>query len=277
MNLNYQVSGLVSGLVRPGDDITGHLISALGRAGCSPPVHGDIFVLAESMVATAEGRLVLLDEVIPSAKAEELAQRYAMDSREAEVVLRESDRIVGGIPGFLLCMKSGTLLPNAGVDNSNAPPGYVVPLPEDPDASAEKIRREIQKRTGTDTGVIIADSRVHAMRRGCSAIAIGCAGIPGVAASRHSGSSSGETVPLPGRAVADMIASAAGTVMGEADECTPFALVRGLGIPLSDRTGVETIGLSDCLYMQGLLAGADEGGPEMNQSDREKTGNEEIQ
>ena len=276
MNMSYRVTGLVSGLVRPGDDITGHLISALGRAGSSPPVNGDIFVLAESMVATAEGRLVLLDDVIPSARAEELAQRYAMDPREAEVVLRESDRIVGGIPGFLLCMKEGTLLPNAGVDNSNAPPGYVVPLPEDPDASAKKIRREIRERTGTDTGVIIADSRVHAMRRGCSAIAIGCAGIPGVTVSRHSEDSPRKTPPQPGRALADMIASAAVTVMGEADECTPFALVRGLGIPLSDRTGVETIGLSDCLYMQGLLAGTDEWVPEINQSGRKKTGNEEI-
>ena len=252
MNLNYQVIGLASGLVQPGDDITSHLIGALDHAGCSPPLNGDIFVLAESMVATAEGRLVFLDDVSPSARACELADKYAMDPREAEVVLRESDQIVGGIFGFLLCMKGGTLLPNAGVDNSNAPPGFIVPLPEDPDASALRICREIRERTGADTGVIVADSRVHAMRSGCSAVAIGCAGIPGVIHDDSNPAHSSGPFRMQDRAVADMIASAAEIVMGEADECTPFALVRGLGLPLSERCGIKKIRLSDCIYMGSL-------------------------
>ena len=87
-----------------------------------------------------------------------LGDRYGIDPRLAEVVRAESDEIVGGIPGHLLCMKGGTLLPNAGVDASDAPPGFVVLLPKDPDRSARTIREEIRSLTGARVGVIIADS-----------------------------------------------------------------------------------------------------------------------
>jgi coenzyme F420-0:L-glutamate ligase len=250
MNLHFTVTGLATGLIGPGDNITDRLISALGDAGCNSFRDGDIVVLAESMVATAEGRLVLLDSITPSGKARELARKYVMDPREAEIVLRESDEIVGGIPGFLLCMKGGTLLPNAGVDNSNAPHGYIVPLPANPDASAERIRKEIREWSGADVGVIIADSRVHPMRSGCCGIAIGCAGIPAVLDIPQRSDFYGINLPKEQLAVADCIASAAELVMGESDEGIPGALVRGLGLPVSNRTGVPLADANDCIYMQ---------------------------
>ena len=185
-------------------------------------------------------------------QAEELAQEYGMDPRTAEVVLRESDEVVGGIPHFLLCMKGGTLLPNAGVDGSNAPPGCLVPLPADPDASAAGIRSEIGQRTGKKVAVIIADSRTHAMRSGCSGVAIGCAGIVAVIDDRGRSDLFGNTLEVTKRAVADNIASAAELVMGEADEGVPAAIVRGLGLPIEDVTGIESIDASECLFM-GLL------------------------
>ena len=117
-----------------------------------------------------------------------LAREYQMDPRLVEVVLQESDRVVGGIPGFLLCMKNGTLLPNAGIDASNAPAGSVVLLPTDPDATAARIRAGIAERTGADVGVII-DSRTHAMRLGCCGVAIGCAASLGDRRARRSDSS----------------------------------------------------------------------------------------
>jgi len=245
MNRRFTVTGLITGLIQTGDDITDRLIIALEDTGSAPFRDGDILVLAESMVATAEDRLVFLESVTPSSRACELAVKYSMDPCEAEIVLRESDEIIGGIPGFLLCMKGGTLLPNAGVDNSNAPQGYVVPLPADPDASAERIRCELRERSGADTGVIIADSRVHPMRSGCSGIAIGCAGIPAVLDRPHKNDSQKEL-----RAIADCIASAAELVMGESDEGIPCALVRGLGLPMSNDIGVPVANANDCIYMR---------------------------
>jgi len=248
MNAEFQVRGISTGIIRPGEDIVPVFIAALSRIN-ETILEGDIIVIAESALATSENRLIKLDEVIPSANALTLAGEYGMDPREVEVVLQESDSIVGGISGFLLCMKNGTLLPNAGVDASNAPEGYLVPLPRDPDASADRIRTEIRNRYKVNTGVIVADSRTHAMRVGCSGVAIGCAGMPSVLDDRGRGDLFGRKLEVTKRALADNIAAAAELVMGEADEGIPVAIVRGLGVKMSDEVGIEAIAADDCLFM----------------------------
>jgi coenzyme F420-0:L-glutamate ligase len=252
MNASFSVFGLATGLIRVGDPVADRVIAAAEKSDANGFRDGDILVLAETMVATAEGSVVRLEDIIPSGRARELADRYAINPRVVEVVLRESDSIVGGIPGFLLCMKQGTLLPNAGVDASNAPPGCVTPLPKDPDRSARIIQQEIGRRCGARIGVIIADSRTHAMRSGCSGVAIGCAGIPSVIDDRGRSDLFGRKLEVTKRAVADNIASSAELVMGEADECIPAAIVRGLGLPIGDQVGVESIAADECLFM-GML------------------------
>lgn len=253
MNPSFRVFGLATGIIRSGDSLAGRVMAA-AEAACGGFLDGDILVLAETAVATAEGSVIRLADITPSPRARELAAQYHMDPATTEVVLRESDSIVGGIPGFLLCMKGGTLLPNAGVDASNAPPGCVTPLPADPGASARRIKKEIGRVTGAAIGVIIADSRTHAMRSGCSGVAIGCAGIPSVIDDRGRSDLFGRKLAVTKRAVADNIASAAELVMGEADECTPAAIIRGIGLPLDDRSGVESIAADECLFM-GIFAG----------------------
>ncbi len=235
---SFLTVGIRTGIIHEGDDLAVALLDGIPQteAGCF--ADGDILVIAESAVATSEGRVVRLDTVIPGDESLTLGERYGIDPRLAEVVREESDEIVGGIPGHLLCMKGGTLLPNAGVDASNAPPGCVVLLPKDPDRSARTIREEIRSRTGARVGVIIADSRTHAMRSGCSGVHRDLFGRP---------------LEVTKQALADNIASAAEIVMGEADESIPAALIRGLGIPISDCEGIESIAAEDCLFM-GLLA-----------------------
>jgi len=248
MNSSFEVFGLATGIIRDGEPIAGQVIEAAGKA-CGGFEDGDVLVLAETAVATSEGNIVRLDTVTPTPKARELGEKYGIDPRMVEVVIQESDSIVGGIPGFLLCMKGGTLLPNAGVDASNAPPGCVTPLPADPDQSAASIRKTIEEKTGARIGVIIADSRTHAMRLGCSGVAIGSSGIPSVINDQGRSDLFGRKLEVTKRAVADNIASAAELVMGEADECTPAAIIRGIGLPLGDHLGVETIDATECLFM----------------------------
>ena len=98
-------------------------------------------------------------------------------------------------------------------------------------------------------GVIIADSRTHAMRLGCSGVAIGCAGITSVIDDRGRSDLFGRKLEVTKRAIADNIASAAELVMGEADECTPAAIVRGLGMPIGNQVGVDSIAADECLFM----------------------------
>jgi coenzyme F420-0:L-glutamate ligase len=249
MNTSYEVFGLPTGIIHRGDPIADRVLAA-AETTCGGFEEGDILVLAETAVATSEGNVIRLAEVTPSPRAQELGEQYRIDPRTVEVVLQESDSIVGGIPGFLLCMKGGTLLPNAGVDASNAPPGCVTPLPADPDQSALSIRKAIEARTGVQIAVIIADSRTHAMRLGCSGVAIGSAGIPSVIDDRGRNDLFGRKLEVTKRAIGDNIASAAELVMGEADECTPAAIIRGIGLSVGDHhIGVDTIDATECLFM----------------------------
>jgi coenzyme F420-0:L-glutamate ligase/coenzyme F420-1:gamma-L-glutamate ligase len=247
MSLQFCVYGLNTGIIGTGDDMLVALVGAADAMGGF--AEGDVIVIAETAIATAEGNLAMLDEITPSEEARRLAATYEMDPRLVEVVLEESDDIIGGIPGFLLCMKNGTLLPNAGIDGSNAPPGTVVKLPGNPDLSAERIRTGIEKQCGIKVGVIIADSRTHAMRLGCSGVAIGCSGIEAVTDERGRCDLYGRQLEVTKAAVADNIASACELVMGEADECIPAAIVRGIGLELSEKSGVESIAASECLFM----------------------------
>ena len=250
MGSSFQVFGIKTKILVPGDDISRIIVdNAKDTEGLNGIADGDIVVLAESALSTTEGGIVTLSEVTPSKKALEYADKYHIDARLAEVVISESDRIIGGIPGFLLCLKNGTLLPNAGIDASNAPAGKVVKLPKDPDASAKRVREEIMRLTGKKTGVLVIDSRTHAMRLGCSGIAIGCCGLDAITDERGKRDLYGHELEVTRRAIGDNIASAAELVLGESNECTPVAIVRGLSQFLSENCGIESIEPSECLFM----------------------------
>ena len=255
MTRTFSVHALGTRILVPGDDLVGALLGAVARSSAGAFRDGDVVVVAETAIATVEGAVIALDGVEPSPEAVALGARHSIDPRVAQVVLDESDRVVGGIDGFLLCLKNGTLLPNAGVDASNAPPGHVTPLPRDPDASARRLRAGLEERTNVHLGVLIADSRTHAMRLGSSGVAIGCAGVPSVLDERGRTDLYGRVLQVTKRAVADDIVSAAELVMGEADEAVPAALVRGLDLPIGDWSGVEGIAADECLFMGALRSG----------------------
>jgi coenzyme F420-0:L-glutamate ligase/coenzyme F420-1:gamma-L-glutamate ligase len=256
---SFTTIGLPTPLIHEGDDMAGILIASALESEAGGFRAGDVVVIAESALATAEERVTCLECVEPDEESVELAERYDMDPRLVQVVREESDEIVGGIPGFLLSMTNGTLLPNAGVDGSNAPPGCVVPLPRDPDASAKRIRKEILRLCGVKVGVIVADSRTHAMRSGCSGVAIGCSGILAVIDARGRKDLFGRELEVTKLALADNLASAAEIVMGEANESTPAAIIRGTGFPIGDYEGIESIAANECLFMGIIARRRDEG------------------
>ena len=247
MTISFSVFGLRTGLIEPGDDIIERILASAGEA--EGIRDNDVIVIAESALATAEGRVIRLDDITPSEEALRYAERFDMDARVAEVVISESDEVIGGIPGFLLSLKDGTLLPNAGVDGSNAPYGTIIPLPLDPNASAYRIRKGIFEKTGKKVAVLIIDSRTHAMRLGVSGVTIGCSGMAAVGDCRGKKDLFGRELEVTRRAVGDCIASTAELLMGEADECIPVVLLRGLGIEIGEGEGIETIAPDECLFM----------------------------
>ena len=160
-----ELYGIKTPIIKPGDNIVEILVKSMEEIDFELQ-EGDIIVLAESAVATAENRVINLEDIKPSKKAIYLGKQYSIDPREMEIILLESDKIIGGIPGFVLTLKNGFLSPNAGIDTSNAPEGHVIPLPENPDKSAREMRRKLEERYNCNIAVIIGDSRTHPLRWG---------------------------------------------------------------------------------------------------------------
>ena len=245
---SFSVFGLSTPLINIGDDITAITASAAEKAA-GGFADGDILVLAESPLATAEGRIVRLSEVVPTEAAERLAQEYSIDVQLAEIVLQECDEIVGGVPGYLLARRGNLFLPNAGIDESNAPDGMVTLLPENPDASAARIRKEIAERYGKDVAVLVIDSRTHAMRLGVSGVAIGVAGIRPITDERGKKDLFGHELQVTRRAVADNLASAAELLMGESNECIPAVLIRGYQYQKAEHEEIASIAPEEDLFL----------------------------
>ncbi len=232
----------LSGLpeVRPGDDL-GKLIGDAVEDSGAVLESGDVLVVTHKIVSKAEGRLVRLAEVEPSALASRFAARYGKDARQVEVVLREATRLVRMDRGVIIAETAhGFVCANAGVDASNVAPETVCLLPVDPDASAARIRSALGERFGwTDDeapGVIVSDSFGRPWRNGIVNVAIGVAGVAPLADYRGRYDASGYELRVSVLAVADELAAAAELVMHKLD-ARPVVLVRGFVPPTNDPPG----------------------------------------
>ncbi|HWR25189.1 MAG TPA: coenzyme F420-0:L-glutamate ligase [Methanosarcina sp.] len=258
-NTSIQMFGIKTPIIKEGDDIVQILEASLEEANLSP-VDGDIFVLAESAVGTAEKRVIELASIVPGEKAQLLGEKYGIDSREMELVLQECDEIFGGVPGAALTITKGVLAPNAGIDASNAPEGYVVLLPKNPKRSSQYIRSRLEQRYSCKLGVIIGDSRTQPLRLGCTGIALGVSGFVPVEDARGTFDIYGKPLRITYKAVADNLVSAAELLMGEAGERIPCVLIRGAPVKIVDESpDVPTISMEGCMYFGNIIRGRNEG------------------
>jgi coenzyme F420-0:L-glutamate ligase/coenzyme F420-1:gamma-L-glutamate ligase len=218
--------------VRPGDDLGAHSAAALARAGVRL-AEGDIVVYAQKVISKAEGRMVDLATVLPGRAALELAPMVAKDPRLVELVLRESKRVVRAAKNVLIVEhRLGFIMANAGIDQSNvADPAageYALLLPQDPDASAARLRETLHELTGFRPAVVIADSFGRPWRVGTVGVAIGCAGLAATLDLRGEADLFGRRLRVTVVGHADEIASAASLLMGQGSEGRPLVLLRGL-------------------------------------------------
>jgi len=234
-------------LIRQGDDLADILVKAL-RASAIQLQDNDILVLAQKIVSKAEGRTVNLATVTPSEKALKLAGPTEKDPRVVELILKESNEILRTRPGAIIVEhKLGFVCANAGIDHSNVDsplplgegPGvkaedWVLLLPENPDQSAEQIRKKIEAATSTRIGVLIIDSHGRAWREGTVGAAIGISGLPGLLDLRGHPDLFGFKLRITQVGVADELAAAASLMIGQAAEGTPAVHVRGFPYPLRE-------------------------------------------
>lgn len=226
----YAIPGIP--LIEAGDDITGIIIDRAKAVG----IHlrpGDALVISSKIVSKALGRLVALAGVEPSCEAKNLAAETGKDPRLVELILRESRRVSRKRLGVLVTEHHlGLVSANAGVDQSNIEAGddMALLLPVDPDGAAREYRADIERRLGIDVAVIISDTHGRPFRVGNVGVAIGAAGLPTVKDLRGQRDLYGRILEVTQVAYADLVASAAHLLCGEADEGLPAVLLRGLDL-----------------------------------------------
>jgi coenzyme F420-0:L-glutamate ligase/coenzyme F420-1:gamma-L-glutamate ligase len=220
-------------LVQAGDILPQLILDGLNRADLHLQ-DGDVLVVTSKIVSKAEGRQFRLSSIQPSAEAIRLAEETRKDPRIVELVLNESRVISRKAVGVLVTQhRLGFVSANAGIDQSNVDGSdeTVLLLPVDPDESAAGIRLALQDQTGMQIGVVISDSHGRPFRMGNVGVAIGVAGLPALLDLRGKPDLFGRELKISIQGYADMVASAANLVTGEAAEGRPVVLVRGLHFP----------------------------------------------
>ena len=227
-------------LIRQGDNLADIIVKALHQNNIQLR-SGDILVLAQKIISKAEGRMVNLSTVTPSARALELAIETEKDGRVIELILQESNEVLRTRPGAIIVEhRLGFVCANAGIDHSNVhgeegnPEDWVLLLPENPDRSAQQIRQQVESVTKAQIGVLIIDSHGRAWREGTVGAAIGFSGVPGLLDLRGQPDMFGFRLRITQVGVADELAAAASLMMGQAAEGTPVVHVRGFPYPLRE-------------------------------------------
>jgi coenzyme F420-0:L-glutamate ligase/coenzyme F420-1:gamma-L-glutamate ligase len=215
--------------IRPGDSLADKLLQAMRHPKLLLK-KGDILIVKHKIVSKAEGQLVPLEKIKPSASSRTWARRYNLDARVTEVAVAESKRVVRRKRGVLITeTRHGFVCANSGVDASNVDGGrHALLLPKDPDRSADQLHRELKKRLKLSVPVIITDSFGRPWREGLTEVAIGVAGMQALHDYRGDRDPHGYPLRVTIEAVADELACAAGLVCGKLAR-TPACIIRGFG------------------------------------------------
>jgi coenzyme F420-0:L-glutamate ligase/coenzyme F420-1:gamma-L-glutamate ligase len=217
-------------MVVRGDSLAALIVNAAVASGMTLQ-DDDVVVVAQKIVSKAEGRMVELRTIVPGPEAVELGRRCEKDPRLVELILRESASVLRAAPGVLIVEhRRGWVMANAGIDQSNIDgreePAALL-LPEDPDASADALRRSLAVQTGARVGVVINDSFGRAWRLGVAGVALGVSGWPALLDRRGTADLFGRPLAHTMVGHADELAAAASLVQGQAAEGRPVVIVRG--------------------------------------------------
>ena len=214
-------------IVDGSSDISQIIKDAVEKQGCGLK-HGDIVLIAETLISKAEENFIKLDDLTPSDFAIRLANESGKDSRLVEAILNESSEVVRIGPNFIITeTNQGFVCANAGIDESNVGDGLATPMPKDADKSACEIRESLEEYFNEEIAVIITDTQGRAFRFGAIGTAIGCSGISPIWKRVGERDLYGRELETTEIATCDELAAAASLIMGQADEGLPIVIVRG--------------------------------------------------
>ncbi len=233
--------------VTAGDNLVDILINSLKKSHIRLK-NGDVLVVTQKIVSKSEGRLVNLSTVKVTDEARLVAAEVEKRPELVQLILEESNEVLRKRPGTIIVeTRSGFVCANAGIDHSNVkgdwgdPEDWVLLLPKDADASAERIRKGIEEVAGKKVGVLIIDSVGRAWRNGTIGMAIGLSGLPSLVDLRGVDDLYNYKLRVTVVAAADGLAAAASLMMGEAAEGTPVVHVRGFPYPSGDGSARQLV------------------------------------
>jgi coenzyme F420-0:L-glutamate ligase / coenzyme F420-1:gamma-L-glutamate ligase len=187
----------------------------------------DVLVVSSKYVSISQGSIISLDKVKVSKMAKAISEKFHIQKELAEIILREADCIIRGMPGYLLTIKDGILAPNAGIDKSNISPGHVVMYPSNPFLLAKNLRLKFRVNLGLNIAVIFSDSRLMPTRIGTTGLAIAASGLEPVEDQRGKKDLFGNVLKVTIKAIADDFATIGVMTMGESNESIPAVIIRG--------------------------------------------------
>jgi coenzyme F420-0:L-glutamate ligase/coenzyme F420-1:gamma-L-glutamate ligase len=227
-------------MVQSGDEISSLIQKALAKNHITL-VEGDVIVVTHSIVSIAEGSLYQLDEVEVSERAKALAEGSGHAPEVVEVALTEASEILREESVLITKTRHGVITDYSGVDESNAPLGKLIALPENPDDSAKKIHDSLSESNGFNVPVIVTDTQGRPWRKGAVNLAIGIAGMSPFTSNAGKEDIFGHKLRGSLVCLADQIAAAAELVMGQADEGIPIVVVRGINFMEDDGNAFQII------------------------------------
>jgi len=197
--------------------------------------NGDIIVISSKFISNSQGRILEIKNSKVCNKAKEIAKKFNSNEKFMEIVFRESDKILGGVAGFVMSTTNGILAPNAGIDRSNSKETKIILYPNEPYKFAEELKRKIFLGLNLHVGVIIVDSRLMPARIGTTGVALACAGIEPIRDLRGEKDLDGNPLKVTFQATADNLASIANHKMGEGNDLHPIAIVRDSDCKITER------------------------------------------
>jgi len=238
-------------VVKPGDNLVDVILESL-RKQTLELEDDDVLALASKIVSYSQGRIAKLGDVKPSEKAKKLARKFSLEPEFAELVLREAEKVYGGVEKAVLTLKDNIITANAGIDNKNAPIGSAVLWPRDLVEWLKNFRDEINRKTGRRVAVVVVDSGLIPLRIGTVGLALAIAGFNPIREWRGKGDLYGRPIMITRHAVADDLASAAHLLIGEAAEKTPIVLIKDAPVDFDDNVhGSEEMMMPfrECIFM----------------------------
>ena len=217
--------------------------------------NGDVIVISSKYISNSQGRIIDTTATSISDQSNYISEKFKIKPKFAEVILRESDKIFGGVSGFVITSSDNILAPNAGIDKSNTDGTKLILYPENPYQVAENIKRKIFFEYNIHVGIIIVDSRLMPARVGTVGIAIACAGFEPVNDLRGIQDLDGNPLKVTFQATADNLASIANHKMGEGSESQPIAIIKDSKCNLTSRTISHkemAISHEQCVYVRGF-------------------------